>query len=306
MPPGACISRMCPALRALPLASQPPDASIAPFHLRRFWCRRLAPSHWPSAAWRCSHAAAAPPWPMVRGAGLVCVCCCCCASLHAFLSDTQPSRALPAAPPALSLATRMGCNARQKGEVGRCMVVLVTDGRANVSLARSSREQGQYGPDAITPPQVGRGRRLGLAWLGGSPVRLLLLLLPMRAAGARVSHMTSQMHPCCLSARQEELEQEVLAAARRLGASGLKLLVIDTGGWPAVFGCERMLQQGAATAGTRGQLRPHSPAPFSCSSNRPTSPQKAGTSAAALPSRLQRPPAAATTGCRSSSTRLRR
>ncbi|KAI7835947.1 hypothetical protein COHA_010180 [Chlorella ohadii] len=58
---------------------------------------------------------------------------------------------------ALSLACRMGTNAQQKGEVGRCLVVLITDGRANGVL-----------------------------------------------------------------------NQEVLDMAKRLGASGLKLLVIDT------------------------------------------------------------------------------
>ena len=44
----------------------------------------------------------------------------------------------------LSLAARVGINAMSSGDVGRVMVVCITDGRANVSLAKSLRE-----PDAI-------------------------------------------------------------------------------------------------------------------------------------------------------------
>lgn len=100
------------------------------------------------------------------------------------------------------------------------MVVLVTDGRANVSLACSSREPGQYGPGAVTPPQVCLGQtapaRRGCCCCS----QAVLLLL----CKARRSASTPRCSP------QEELEREVLEAARRLGASGLKLLVIDTGG----------------------------------------------------------------------------
>ena len=51
----------------------------------------------------------------------------------------RPAPPRPALPPAgLSLAVRFGTQAQQQGDVGRVMVVLVTDGRANVSLAKSN------------------------------------------------------------------------------------------------------------------------------------------------------------------------
>jgi len=42
----------------------------------------------------------------------------------------------------LQLAGRVGLNAMEQGDVGRVMVVAITDGRANVSLARSTAEPG--------------------------------------------------------------------------------------------------------------------------------------------------------------------
>mmetsp|Transcript_36330 Transcript_36330/g.50469 ORF Transcript_36330/g.50469 Transcript_36330/m.50469 type:complete len:773 (-) Transcript_36330:295-2613(-) len=42
----------------------------------------------------------------------------------------------------LQLAGRMGVNAMEQGDVGRVMVVAITDGRANVSLAKSTMEPG--------------------------------------------------------------------------------------------------------------------------------------------------------------------
>lgn len=47
----------------------------------------------------------------------------------------------------------MGINAKNTGDVGRIMVVLITDGRANVSLAKSNDE-----PDA--PKSTGVSSRL--------------------------------------------------------------------------------------------------------------------------------------------------
>lgn len=39
----------------------------------------------------------------------------------------------------------------QGGDVGRCMVVLITDGRANVSLAKSNEDPEALAPDAPKP-----------------------------------------------------------------------------------------------------------------------------------------------------------
>lgn len=75
---------------------------------------------------------------------------------------------------AVSTAVRVGTNARSQGDVGRIMVVLLTDGRANVSLAKSNAD-----PDAT-------------------------------------------------KLSQDELRGEVLDMSKRLAASGMQLLVIDT------------------------------------------------------------------------------
>ncbi|KAG7667625.1 hypothetical protein KSW81_005551 [Nannochloris sp. 'desiccata'] len=53
----------------------------------------------------------------------------------------------------LSLAVRFGMQACQGGDVGRVMVVLITDGRANVSLAKSNDDPDAIGPDAPKPSQ---------------------------------------------------------------------------------------------------------------------------------------------------------
>ena len=53
----------------------------------------------------------------------------------------------------LSLAVRFGTQARQGGDVGRIMVVLLTDGRANVSLAKSNDDPDALAEDAPKPTQ---------------------------------------------------------------------------------------------------------------------------------------------------------
>ena len=78
----------------------------------------------------------------------------------------------------LSTAARVGVNAIKGGDVGRVMVVCLTDGRANVSLAKSTAEPGD-------PP-------------------------PAEKPSA------------------QEMKDEVLDMAAKLGAAGLQLLVIDT------------------------------------------------------------------------------
>ncbi len=76
-------------------------------------------------------------------------------------------------------AVRTAINAQSSGDCGRIMIVLLTDGRANVSLGKSNEE-----PEAIAE---------------GAP-----------------------------KPSQEQLKTEVLDMAKRVGASGFNLLVIDT------------------------------------------------------------------------------
>ncbi|PSC76570.1 magnesium-chelatase subunit chloroplastic [Micractinium conductrix] len=51
----------------------------------------------------------------------------------------------------LSLAVRFGTQAMSGGDIGRCMVVLITDGRANISLAKSNDDPDALAPDAPKP-----------------------------------------------------------------------------------------------------------------------------------------------------------
>ena len=51
----------------------------------------------------------------------------------------------------LSTAVRVGLQAQTTGDVGRVMVVLITDGRANVSLAKSNEDPEAMKPDAPKP-----------------------------------------------------------------------------------------------------------------------------------------------------------
>jgi len=79
----------------------------------------------------------------------------------------------------LSQAARVGINAMSSGDVGRIMVVCITDGRANVSLAKSLREPDAIKEDAPKPSS-------------------------------------------------EDLKEEVLDMAKKINATGMQLLVIDT------------------------------------------------------------------------------
>jgi hypothetical protein len=51
----------------------------------------------------------------------------------------------------LSLAVRTAIQAQQGGDVGRVMLVLITDGRANISLAKSNEDPAALEPDAPKP-----------------------------------------------------------------------------------------------------------------------------------------------------------
>jgi magnesium chelatase subunit D len=51
----------------------------------------------------------------------------------------------------ISTALRTALAAQQGGDVGRVMMVLITDGRANVSLAKSNEDPAAMEPDAPKP-----------------------------------------------------------------------------------------------------------------------------------------------------------
>ncbi|KAI8469627.1 MAG: magnesium chelatase subunit D chloroplast precursor [Monoraphidium minutum] len=51
----------------------------------------------------------------------------------------------------MSMAIRTGLQAQQGGDVGRVMCVLITDGRANICLAKSNEEPEAMGPEAPKP-----------------------------------------------------------------------------------------------------------------------------------------------------------
>ena len=54
-----------------------------------------------------------------------------------------------------ALAATLLFQARQVGDVGRVMVILITDGRANISLARSNGDPDALKPDAPRPSNEG-------------------------------------------------------------------------------------------------------------------------------------------------------
>ena len=49
---------------------------------------------------------------------------------------------------------RLNTLSNTQGDCGRVMVVLLTDGRANVSLAKSNDDPDAIGPDAVKPTTV--------------------------------------------------------------------------------------------------------------------------------------------------------
>ena len=244
----------------------------------RCCCRPPSPSPWRGAAWtRCPAAAARPwrtasPWPSASARRR---CRCGARSQPPWLPwlplvATLPAllRLLPArlclpclqpAPGPQPATPRTTMLPPQGGDIGRCMVVLITDGRANISLAKSNEEPEALAPDAPKPSQVrgwpaqpraGRlaGWRGAARWLEGAarcrPALLLWCRRPSPGCPAcpptwvitqspaltpqpsRPTPHTLTPTPCC---PQDELKDEVRDMAKRLGSAGLQLLVIDTG-----------------------------------------------------------------------------
>ena len=76
----------------------------------------------------------------------------------------------------LSMAARVGINAIKGGDVGRVMVVCLTDGRANVSLAKSTAEPGEAPPTEKPTAQQMKDEVLEMAAkVGGAGLQLLVI-----------------------------------------------------------------------------------------------------------------------------------
>jgi magnesium chelatase subunit D len=72
----------------------------------------------------------------------------------------------------LTLAVRLALNARRSKDIGEVVLVLISDGKANVPLARSLRDEGQG-----TPPEAGAGLKDELLTIAAAIRRLGLEML---------------------------------------------------------------------------------------------------------------------------------
>ncbi|KAG1657334.1 hypothetical protein FOA52_003757 [Chlamydomonas sp. UWO 241] len=77
----------------------------------------------------------------------------------------------------LSLAARLGIQTMAGGDCGRVMCVLLTDGRANISLARSNDDPDATGPEAVKPTGefLKEEVRDMARKLGGAGIQLLVI-----------------------------------------------------------------------------------------------------------------------------------
>jgi len=109
--------------------------------------------------------------------------------------DTMPCGGGSPLAHALTQAVRTGMNAMSSGDVGRCVIVLISDGRANVPLSIS---MGEENPDGV----------------------------PAAGADAGVKKALTDAEK---KEQRTALKDEVISVARQIGEiSAFKLLVIDT------------------------------------------------------------------------------
>ena len=77
----------------------------------------------------------------------------------------------------LSVAARVGLNAMSTGDVGRVMIVCLTDGRANVSIEKSNGNPEYWGPDAKKATQEELNQEVAdmAARIGGAGMSVLVI-----------------------------------------------------------------------------------------------------------------------------------
>ena len=108
----------------------------------------------------------------------------------------------------LATATRLGLQAMGSGDVGKVMVVCLTDGRANVSIKKSNGDPDAIAPDAKKPSND-------------------ILKEEARPRRTSTPPLCAAADPLPLGASVPFLLQ-VLEMAAKMGGAGMSLLVIDT------------------------------------------------------------------------------
>lgn len=100
----------------------------------------------------------------------------------------------------LSQSIRTGMQVLSQGDVSKAMIVLITDGRANVPLSKASED----------PSEEAARAKLD------------------EASSAEKASLTKEQKEAAKKASADELRDEVLDMARKAAAAGLQMLVIDT------------------------------------------------------------------------------